>query len=254
MRYEKGFGHVGSRHYYFNPSNGKAQTGWLTLNGKKYYFNTSSAVMYMNTTAAISGKTYVFDSNGVATEKQSSTTTGSTFTWYDQKHKRNYTILSQFNTHTGIANGAKPNLDILAAVCETEAGDQGLAGMKAVALTVLNRTLDAGFPSDVRYVVYQKGQYSVVTNGSLQKRLNGQFEDRASAYKAAQEALESFNAYVLKGTARKVSGMKAKDFNYKYFMMNSAFAKQPLNFDKVVYEVYKDHTFLCRLGIREEKG
>ena len=165
------------------------------------------------------------------------------FTWYDQKHKRNYTILSQFNTHTGIANGAKSNLDILAAVCETEAGDQGLAGMKAVALTVLNRTLDAGFPSDVRYVVYQKGQYSVVTNGSLQKRLNGQFEDRASAYKAAQEALDSFNAYVLKGTARKVSGMKAKDFNYKYFMMNSAFAKQPLNFDKVVYEVYKDHTF-----------
>ena len=243
VRYEKGFGHVGSRHYYFNPSNGKAQTGWLTLNGKKYYFNTSSAVMYMNTTAAISGKTYVFDSDGVAKEKQSSTTTGSTFTWYDQKHKRNYTILSQFNTHTGIANGAKSNLDILAAVCETEAGDQGLAGMKAVALTVLNRTLDAGFPSDVRYVVYQKGQYSVVTNGSLQKRLNGQFEDRASAYKAAQEALDSFNAYVLKGTARKVSGMKAKDFNYKYFMMNSAFAKQPLNFDKVVYEVYKDHTF-----------
>ena len=63
MRYEKGFGHVGSRHYYFNPSNGKAQTGWLTLNGKKYYFNTSSAVMYMNTTAAISGKTYAVSEN-----------------------------------------------------------------------------------------------------------------------------------------------------------------------------------------------
>lgn len=242
VRYEKGFGHVGSRYYYFSPSNGKAQTGWLTLSGKKYYFNTSTAVMYMNTTATISGKTYVFDSKGVATEKQGSTT-GSTFTWYDQKHKRSYTILGQFHTHTGIADGTKSNLDILAAVCETEAGDQGLAGMKAVALTVLNRTLDTDFPSDIRYVVYEKGQYSVVTNGSLQKRLNGQFEDRASAYKAAQQALDSFNAYVLKGTARKVSGMKAKDFNYKYFMMNSAFKQQPLNFDKVVYEVYKDHTF-----------
>ena len=247
VRYEKGFGNVGSRHYYFNPGSGKAQTGWLSLNGKKYYFNPTSAVMYMNTTATIDGKTYTFDSKGAATQKNSGTSTGRVFTWYDTKHKRSYTIMNEFNNHPGVADGTKSDLDILAAICESEAGDQGIAGMKAVALCILNRTLDNEFPSSVRYVVYHGSnafaQYSVVTNNSLQKRLNGQFEDRASAYKAAKQALDSFNAYVRKGTPRKVSGMKAKDFNYKYFMMNYAFKNQPLNFDKVVYEVYKDHTF-----------
>ena len=146
----------------------------------------------------------------------------------------------------GVADGTKSDLDILAAVCEAEAGDQGIAGMKAVALCLLNRTLDKEFPSSVRYVLYQGTtfpQYSVVTNNQLLKRLNGQFIDRASAYEAAQQALDSFNAYVLNGTPRTVSGIKAKDFNYKYFMMTSAFWKQPLNFKKVVYETYKDHTF-----------
>ena len=45
------------------------------------------------------------------------------------------------------------------------------------------------------------------------------------------------------GKARTLSGFKKKDFNYMYFMMNSAFKKQPLTFSKVEYEVYKDHTF-----------
>lgn len=74
--------------------------------------------------------------------------------------------------------------------------------MKAVALCLLNRTLDKEFPSSVRYVLYQGTtfpQYSVVTNNQLLKRLNGQFIDRASAYEAAQQALDSFNAYVLNG-------------------------------------------------------
>ncbi len=52
-----------------------------------------------------------------------------------------------------------------------------------------------------------------------------------------------FNNYVKTGKARTLSGFKKKDFNYMYFMMNSAFKKQPLTFSKVEYEVYKDHTF-----------
>ncbi|MDD5805378.1 cell wall hydrolase [Blautia sp. HCP3S3_H10_1] len=250
-RYQKGFGTVGTKKYYFSPTDGKAQTGWLKLGDKSYYFNTSG-VMYMNTTATIGGKVYTFDANGVATEKQSSNTgsnnsSSTVFTWYDAKHARNYTIMNQFKTHPGIADGSKSDLDILAAMCEAEAGDQGIPGMKAVALCILNRTLDSGFPSSVRYVVYEGNtkfaQYSVVTNGSLQKRLNGVFEDRTSAYTAAQQALDSFNAYVANGTPRTVSGMKTKDFKYKYFMMTSAFWNQSLNFKKVVYETYKDHTF-----------
>ena len=250
VRYQKGFGKVGSKQYYFSPSDGKAQTGWLNLDGKSYYFS-SSGVMCVNTTATIDGKTYTFDASGVAAEVtggNSGTDNGNgiTFTWFDAKHGRNFTIMNEFKKHPGIADGTKSDLDILAAVCEAEAGDQGIAGMKAVALCILNRTLDEYFPSSVRYVLYQGTtfpQYSVVTNGNLLKRLNGQFEDRESAYIAAQQALDSYNAYVANGTPRTVDGTKAKDFNYKYFMMNDAFKKQPLNFNKVVYEIYKDHTF-----------
>lgn len=249
VRYQKGFGKVGSKRYYFSTTDGKAQTGWLSLDGNSYYFGTTG-VMYVNTTASIGGKTYAFDSNGVASEKQDSgkddNDSSITFTWYDEKRGRNFTIMKELKSHPGVADGTKSDLDILAAVCEAEAGDQGIAGMKAVALCLLNRTLDKEFPSSVRYVLYQGTtfpQYSVVTNNQLLKRLNGQFIDCASAYEAAQQALDSFNAYVLNGTPRTVSGIKAKDFNYKYFMMTSAFWKQPLNFKKVVYETYKDHTF-----------
>ena len=154
--------------------------------------------------------------------------------------------MKELKSHPGVEDGTKSDLDILAAVCEAEAGDQGIAGMKAVALCILNRTLDSEFPSSMRYVLYQGTtfpQYSVVTNGNLLKRLNGQFDDRTSAYAAAQQALDSYNAYVLNGTPRTVDGTKTKDFNYKYFMMTSYFWKQNLNFKKVVYETYKDHTF-----------
>lgn len=252
VRYQKGFGKVGTKRYYFSTSDGKAQTGWLSLDGKNYYFG-SNGVMYVSTTASVGGKTYTFDANGVATEKpgtgsNTGTDNGSdiTFTWYDEKHGRNFTIMKEFNKHPGIADGTKSDLDILAAVCEAEGGDQGIEGMKAVALCILNRTLDQDFPSSVRYVLYQGTtfpQYSVVTNNNLLKRLNGQFDDRASAYTAAQQALDSYYAYVQNGTPRKVAGTKAADFNYKYFMMTYAFWKQPLNFNKVKYETYKDHTF-----------
>ena len=103
-------------------------------------------MMYVNTTASIGGKTYAFDSNGVASEKQDSgkddNDSSITFTWYDEKRGRNFTIMKELKSHPGVADGTKSDLDILAAVCEAEAGDQGIAGMKAVALCLLNRTLD----------------------------------------------------------------------------------------------------------------
>ena len=135
----------------------------------KIYF-----LVVVNTTASIGGKTYAFDSNGVASEKQDSgkddNDSSITFTWYDEKRGRNFTIMKELKSHPGVADGTKSDLDILAAVCEAEAGDQGIAGMKAVALCLLNRTLDKEFPSSVRYVLYQGTtfpQYSVVTNNQL---------------------------------------------------------------------------------------
>lgn len=76
--------------------------------------------------------------------------------------------------------------------------------MEAVALCVLNRTIktDKEFPSTIRGVIYENigssttAQYSVVRDGALLKRLNGNFENRTLAYQAAREAMTIFNNYV----------------------------------------------------------
>ena len=248
VRYQKGFGTVGGKKYYFSPSDGKAHVGWLTLDGKKYYFNVSG-VMLSDTVASVDGITYKFDSEGVASETSSEDykVEGNYVKVYDAKNSKYYYMEKQFLEHPGIADGKVSDLDLLAAVCDAEAGDQGVVGMEAVALCVLNCTIDEykNFPSQIRYVVYQgkPTQYAVVTDGALLKRLQGQFEDRTNAYAAAKAAMEIFNDYVNRGTKRVLPGFKTKDFNYKFFMTPAAFKAQNLNFSKLEYEQYKGHVF-----------
>lgn len=249
IRYQKGWLTLSGKKYYFAKTNGRARTGWLTVSGKKYYLD-SKGVLYRNTTLVIDGKAYTFDSNGVA-KATKYTVTNNNVKVYDSKNKKYYYLAKEFIEHPGVANGKVTDRDLLAALCESEAGNQGLIGMEAVALCVLNRTIEKNkeFPSEVRYVIYEalrqgstSAQYSVVKNGALLKRIKGQYENRTQAYKAADAALKIFNNYVKKGTARKLTGFK-KDFNYMYFMMESSFWKQPLNFNKVEYFKYKDHVF-----------
>lgn len=247
IRYEKGFGTVGSKKYYFDKKTGKMKTGWLEENGKKYYFESSGA-MVVNDVRAIDGATYKFDENGVASKVDSNyVIDGKYVKVFDAKNNKWYYMEKEFLEHPGIADGTVSDLDLLAAVCDAEAGDQGLVGMEAVALCVLNCTVDKykGFPSQIRYVVYQgkPNQYAVVIDGALIKRLKGQFEDRTNAYAAAKAAMAMFNDYINKGTARTLPGFKKKDFDYKFFMTPQAFWAQNLNFSKLDYEQYKGHMF-----------
>ena len=247
IRYEKGFGTVGSKKYYFDKKTGKMKTGWLEEDGKKYYFESSGA-MVVNDVRAIDGTTYKFDENGVASKVDSNyVIDGKYVKVFDAKNNKWYYMEKEFLEHPGIADGTVSDLDLLAAVCDAEAGDQGLVGMEAVALCVLNCTVDKykEFPSQIRYVVYQgkPNQYAVVIDGALIKRLKGQFEDRTNAYAAAKAAMTMFNDYVNKGTARTLPGFKKKDFDYKFFMTPQAFWAQNLNFSKLDYEQYKGHMF-----------
>ena len=242
--------------YYFDKTTGFMSTGLKTIDGKKYYFKSNGA-MAVSTTVTVSGVTYTIASDGVATVKGSSTSrpnqtlSNGNIKVYDTKNSRYYTMVKEYKSHSGIANGKVTDEALLAALCESEAGNQGKIGMEAVALCVLNRTIksDKEFPSTIRGVIYESipgtttAQYSVVRDGALLKRLNGNFENRTLAYQAAREAMTIFKNYVKNGKPRTLSGFKQKDFNYMYFMMNSYFKKQPLNFSKVKYEVYKDHTF-----------
>ena len=247
IRYEKGFGTVGSKKYYFDRKTGKMKTGWLEEDGKKYYFESSGA-MVVNDVRAIDGATYKFDENGVASKVDSNyVIDGKYVKVFDAKNNKWYYMEKEFLEHPGIADGTVSDLDLLAAVCDAEAGDQGLVGMEAVALCVLNCTVDKykEFPSQIRYVVYQgkPNQYAVVIDGALIKRLKGQFEDRTNAYAAAKAAMAMFNDYINKGTARTLPGFKKKDFDYKFFMTPQAFWAQNLNFSKLDYEQYKGHMF-----------
>ena len=239
--------------YYFDTDTGYMYTGLNRISGKLYCFK-SNGVMAVNTTVSVNGVTYSISATGVATAKTSKpnvNVSNGNVKVYDTTNSRYYTMVKEYKSHPGIANGKTTDEALLAALCEAEAGNQGKIGMEAVALCVLNRTIksDKEFPSTIRGVIYENigssttPQYSVVRDGALAKRLKGTFENRTLAYQAAREAMTIFNNYVKTGKARTLSGFKKKDFNYMYFMMNSAFKKQPLTFSKVEYEVYKDHTF-----------
>lgn len=61
--------------YYFLSTDGTKVTGWVTnkKTGDKYYLNPANGgVMVVSAEMVISGKTYVFDENGVGTEKKAS--------------------------------------------------------------------------------------------------------------------------------------------------------------------------------------
>ena len=118
FRYQKGFYTISKKKYYFNPTDGRAQTGWLTLNGKTYYFN-SKGVMYTNTTAVIDGISYKFSSSGVASQVAAPNVVANdkTMIVYDEKNARNYTVMKEYLSHPGVANGEKSDLDLLAAFC-----------------------------------------------------------------------------------------------------------------------------------------
>lgn len=248
-----GWRRISGKKYYFSTSNGSMATGLKTIDGKKYYFKTDGS-MAVSTTVTVSGVTYIISSTGVATVKTSHSNqnlSNGNVKVYDTQNSRYYTMVKEYKTHPGIANGKTTDEALLAALCESEAGDQGKIGMEAVALCVLNRTIkkDKEFPSTVRGVIYESmvngtyPQYSVVRDGALLKRLNGNFENRTLAYQAAKKAMTIFNNYVKNGKSRTLTGFKQKDFNYMYFMMTSYFWNQNLNFSKVKYEIYKGHTF-----------
>ncbi len=78
--------------------------------------------------------------NGVATAKTTKpnlNVSNGDVKVYDTKNSRYYTMVKEYKSHPGIANGKTSDEALLAALCELEAGDQGKIGMEAVALCVL---------------------------------------------------------------------------------------------------------------------
>lgn len=62
----------------------------------------------------------------------------------------------------------------LSRIINAESGNQPLSGKIAVGNVVLNRTRDSRFPSTVKGVVFQKNQFTPVSNGTINKTPNAE--------------------------------------------------------------------------------
>lgn len=60
-----------------------------------------------------------------------------------------------------------------------------ICGQVAVGAVIMNRVKSPSFPNTISGVVYQKGQFSSVTDGQINKP----FENKEQIYKAAREAM-----------------------------------------------------------------
>ena len=94
-----------------------------------------------------------------------------------------------------------------------EARGESYAGQKAVGIVVMNRVRSDEFPNTIKKVIYQKGQFSPVRNGSLDRALNiydrqnekGVFKgEMKSCYKAAIEVLEGSTTIKVKGKKKQM--------------------------------------------------
>ncbi len=78
-------------------------------------------------------------------------------------------------------------IDLLAKLAYAEARGEGIEGMLAVANVVLNRVKDERFPDSIKNVIFQKGQFESVHNGSINNQPNEE------AYEAVRKALNGEN-------------------------------------------------------------
>lgn len=94
----------------------------------------------------------------------------------------NQTDKSSKKTET--ASGGTKDIDLLARVINAEARGEPYLGQVAVGAVIMNRVKSAEFPNTISGVVYQKGQFSSVTDGQI----NAAYENESQIRKAAQEA------------------------------------------------------------------
>lgn len=121
-------------------------------------------------------------------------------------------------------------LRYMTSIIYCEARGECYAGQKAVGIVVMNRVRSKKFPSTIKKVIYQSGQFSPVRNGSMSRALKiydkqkkkGKIEgEMKSCLKAAKEALSG-------STTVKVKGKEKQMKKYLFFSRYIANAKYQL--------------------------
>lgn len=102
----------------------------------------------------------------------------------------------------------KSELRLLSALIYCESQGESYNGKLAVGIVVMNRKRSSLFPNTVKGVIYQKYQFSPVTNGTLNKALSeydkGNFTSTAekASIKAAKAALNGAKSITVSGTKK----------------------------------------------------
>lgn len=233
--------------YYFD-KDGWMVTGWYKFKKGWRYFNASGAMVK----SAWVGD-YYLQSNGIMAVSQ----------WIDKyyvdangkwryvkvvdSNGKTYNCERQYLTDPDVSD-----MVFWTAIVYAEAGDQGIAGMSAVAMCILNRMNSTSYPNDLRTVVYQSSQYQPARTGTLTKYLQDSNSAIASTYRkntrtAVQNALTTYDDF-LEGTGtRQISGItlpKGEEFDYCYFMTPAAFRQCNLDEDAcdVLYVLKKGNS------------
>lgn len=89
------------------------------------------------------------------------------------------------NTDQSSIDNSGDMVDLLARLINGEARGEPYKGQVAVGAVVMNRVKSSEFPDTISGVIYQKGQFSCVTDGQFNKAI----AQDSTVYKAAQEAI-----------------------------------------------------------------
>lgn len=112
------------------------------------------------------------------------------YTGQNVNTSKNDNVKTENNTDTTISTNVKVNVtshevDLMARLVRAEAESEPYAGKVAVAYVILNRVDSSQFPDTIDGVIYQSGQFSPVTNGSINRQAD------TDSIKAVKEALIS---------------------------------------------------------------
>lgn len=113
-------------------------------------------------------------------------------------------------------NITEEDLYLLANIIYTEAGCEPYIGKVAVGNVVMNRVKSDRQPDTIREVIYAKGQFSPVANGSLERALRRNSADE-SCYQAALDALAGAQPVGDKLFFRRVNGRPGQIIGHHVF-------------------------------------
>ena len=106
----------------------------------------------------------------------------------------------------------KSELRHMASIINCEAGGESYQGKLAVGIVVMNRVSSKSFPNSIKKVIYQKGQFSPVRNGSLKKRLSQYDKGKTKSKQwkdcisAAKKVLNGQRTIIYKGKEKNMKG------------------------------------------------